>query len=318
MTTHLNFCPNCGEELTTKTNFCPNCGYDLSHLNQSKNQSSNLSDQTHHVTHSAVLKAHNAISTSKHSEYAKQLWESIKTSEWTKMGLTGVVVFFIMLIIFTGFRNALTTLLGLGLLLIIIAALFIFLTDPNSQKVSIPNPRQNPSTPQAKVSKDSKTAKVAPTLTVTDSVYTIRIREFITVLGSLGVVATTYFGNFFTMQVPIIHSTVGMPLSGILNNLGYFSNNAKQLLLVLSVLPAIGIVLVIIPNIFARILSTIAIIASDAAIAYVIYKIYEYREVGDFLNVTPNISFFIMVIAAGLATLFSLFSLIPKTVERSL
>lgn len=325
---HLNYCPNCGKELTTHANFCPNCGYNLAKLDASwmKVQGSDPND--HPATSSPQasqpvrVKLQKVLNASQDDHDVRALWNEVKQHDWAKMGLTGLAVFLIMLAIFRGIGTAFLALL-LIILIMVVGGAFIVVTQPRGTDDSSKKSETIISKIKAKadtvsdqqmgqksVSQDNQSSS-----TNVQSAYTIRTREFITVVALLLMVAATYFGNYFSMEIPIIHRNAGMTLAKILNGLGYYTDNAKYLLLALSILPAVGIILVIIPNGAARGLSTIVTLTGDALVGYILYLVSQYQGLGKLLNVQPDVSFWVMLGASGIATIFSISSLFPKRVS---
>ena len=302
----VNFCPNCGEKLLKESNFCPKCGYDLTkYLTKNTNVTSGENPQPtessfQDLGHGTLPRTTKMVK----ETFSKFIGDGGQnTNQRVVAALIGLVLVIVLIGILSGSVLFFNIVFLMAVVVIPVLMIVGMLTYSKKQS-QITDDRADS---MANISPAQKFSRLEQR-----GVYTVRIREFITVIALLAMVASVYFGNFFTLTLPITNQTMGMPLSNILNDLGYFSNDAKQLLIALSALPALGMVFVIIPNFFGRLLSLIFVGAGDVTLGYIIYRIYQYQDYGKLLDLSAGISFLVMIVAAGVASLFVIASLFPK------
>ncbi|MCP9333114.1 zinc ribbon domain-containing protein [Lentilactobacillus hilgardii] len=149
--------------------------------------------------------------------------------------------------------------------------------------------------------------------------YTMRIREFLTMLTLCVVVGSIYFGDFVTAGVSFWNKRGGIDLSALLSTGGYLDGDLNQLKIVLTILPVLGLLFIVLPNLFLKMIGLLAVFATDGLIGYIIYTIDQYMNDGNqsvLMSFQFGPSAIVMGVAAAIATLFAISCLFSSSVRH--
>ncbi|MFT8385736.1 MAG: zinc ribbon domain-containing protein [Lentilactobacillus hilgardii] len=149
--------------------------------------------------------------------------------------------------------------------------------------------------------------------------YTIRVREFLAMLTLCVVVGSIYFGDFVRAGVSFWNKRGGIDLSVLLSTGGYLDGDLNQLKIVLTILPVLGLLFIVLPNLFLKMIGLLTVFATDGLIGYIVYTIDQYMNEGNqsvLMSFQFGPSAIVMGAAAAIATLFAISCLFPSSVRH--